>query len=264
MPKYLDPKTVRAVQLTALANGGSIRCFSDGSPSRTVEWDIGGKCLSPVRVELHGRASEGNIKMVNVTAVDNRPAFVEMDVRCRRCENCLKQRAYMWSNRCRVEWRDAPRTWLATLTLAPEQYARLLSVARVSLARQGCDLEALPEPERWLAVEKFGFEDVQLWLKRIRKATAAPLRYLAVTEAHKSGVPHWHVLLHEQSAEKPLRYKSLKGSWSLGFDSYTLVQDARGASYVAKYLAKELRARVRASLRYGGGKPVASAPPQAV
>lgn len=259
MPRTLRPDVVRRVQRLALANGGRLRTFQDGSPSRTVEWDIGGICLSPVRVELVSRGeAERGVKHV-VVSTQNRPNYVSMEVRCRKCEACLRQKGIMWRDRSLSEYHASHRTWLCTLTLAPGTYAHLLSKARFWLKSRGVEYEGIPELDRWLAVEKFGFDDVQLWLKRIRKNSGVPLRYLAITEAHKSGVPHWHVLLHEPT-EQPLRHAKLKGSWENGFANYKLVADARSAGYVTKYLSKEMRARVRASQKYGGGMARAQEP----
>lgn len=263
MPRKLRPDVVRRVQRIALANGGKVRTFSDGTLSRTVEWDVSGRCEAPVKVELSSRASAPHgEKHVNVQPNLNRPNFVEMDVRCRKCPACLRQRGILWGYRARQEWNDAQRTWLATLTLDPERYAHLLSEARVSLSRQGIDFDGLPVDEQFLLVDAQAYAHIKLWLKSLRKNSGAPMRFLAVTEAHMSGVPHWHVLIHETTSKR-IMYKRLKGSWKLGFDSYKLVADARAASYVTKYLSKEMRARVRASLRYGGGKPTAQMPPNA-
>lgn len=249
MPKYLEPKKVRQLQLLALANGGRLRPFADGTHTRTVEWDIAGNCQAPVKVELHGRAAEGRKKMTTVTPTNNRPAFAELDVRCRKCDNCLRLRANVWRYRAMSEYRLSQRTWLATLTLRPEAYVMLLSKARVAAAKAGVQFEGLSDDEQFLAVDRQMFGEVQLWLKRLRKNTGKPIRYLAVTEAHVSGVPHMHLLLHEPGP--PVRYKDLTGTWPLGFDAFKLVENARAAGYVTKYLAKELRARVRASQRYG-------------
>lgn len=179
-----------------------------------------------------------------------KPNFVEMHVPCRKCAACLRLRAYKWRNRALSEWRGSQRTWLCTLTLGPTAVSLLLAKVRVRLGRAGTDLEALPGDEQFLELDREGFRDVQLWLKRLRKNSQAPIRYLCVTEAHKSGLPHWHVLLHETG--KPLTYDGdLKGSWTNGFDSYKLVRDAAAAGYVCKYLSKDISARVRASLSYG-------------
>lgn len=250
MPRYLPAEQVRAIQRRALERGGTIRQTVDGSHSRVVEWDAEGDCLSPVPLSLWGRpvAPPGDY----VVTRKNPPAFVDMHVPCRKCENCLARRAAHWRLRAATEFRSAPRTWFATLTFRPERLFVNLTRTRVRLARARVQLETLSAHERFIETEKECFSDVQRWFKRLRKNSGVSFRYLVVTEQHKSGNPHYHVLLHETDVQTPLRYDSdLKGSWGEGFDSYRLVADNKGAAYVVKYLSKSLSARVRASKSYG-------------
>lgn len=255
MPRILDVDIVNRVQRRALANGGSVRQFADPSRgsthTRTVEWDVAGNCLAPVTVELHGRPRAPIGEKHMLLHRDGSPRFVEMQVACRKCANCLRRRGYMWSMRARAEFGQSQRTWMATLTLGPSALIVLLSRARLRLGRGGTDYERLSGRDQFLELEKEGFREIQKWIKRLRKNTRKRIRYLCVAEAHVSGVPHWHVLIHEP--EEPLRYDGdLKGSWQWGFDSYKLVRDARAAGYVTKYLSKAIEARVRASSGYGG------------
>jgi len=257
MPRILDVEVVASVQRKALANGGSVRQFaypSKGSHhTRTVEWDVAGNCQSPITVELHGRPRAPIGEKHMLLHRDGSPRFVVMQVACRKCENCLRRRGYMWSMRARAEWGQSNRTWLATLTLSPTALTVLLSRARVRLGRGGTDYDALAGPEQFLELEKEGFREIQKYLKRLRKNSGKAIRYLCITESHKSGVPHWHLLIHEP--DQPLSYdKDLKGSWTNGFDSYKLCRDAQAAGYVTKYLSKAIEARVRASSGYGGAQ----------
>ena len=151
-------------------------------------------------------------RRVRVTRA-NPPAFVDMHVACRKCENCLNRRAAHWRLRASAETRAAPRTWFVTLTYRPDLLFRNLTRTRVRLAKARVEWETLSEHERFIEQEKECFSDVQRWFKRLRKNHGAPFRYLAVTERHKSGAPHFHVLLHEQDLNRPLRYNdALKGS----------------------------------------------------
>lgn len=260
-PRFLEKKTIRRVQATALANGGKVRVFSDAPNgryhTRTVEWDVAGNCQRPVKVELKARKLLYRERTIVVTQdTSTQPDFIDMDVRCRKCSNCLRARANMWRLRALGEYRQSVRTWLCTLTFEPAARTDMLYRAVVELAKTGVQFDALPAAEQWLEVEKQCYREVQLWLKRIRKQSGVRFRLLAITEAHKSGDPHYHVLIHE--GLKPLRYDgNLKGSWRKGFATYKLVSDAAGAAYVTKYLSKSIAARVRASGDYGG----ASAPP---
>lgn len=256
MPRYLPSSRVLHMQRRALAAGGTARQTADASHSRLVEWDIAGNCTAPVLVEITGRPEGNGPRLITRS---NPSRFMDIHVACRKCDNCLRRRAAMWRYRAVAEWRMAPRTWLATYTLRPESYVHLLSRARVRMAKAGTDYESMTVHDRFLEVEKEGFHELQLWLKRLRKS-GVMLRYLAITESHKSGVPHWHMLIHERDPDKPVRHKDLAGSWPLGFDDYRLVANARAAGYVAKYLNKSVSARVRASQRYGQAEDL-SLPP---
>lgn len=250
MPRYLPTEQVRALQRRALEKCGTIRQTADGTHSRVVEWDAAGDCLSPVFVGLHGRPVEPPGSFVVSKA--NPPAFLDMWVPCRKCEHCLARRAAHWRLRARSEFDAAQRTWFATLTYHPVVLFRNLTRTRVRLAKARVHYEELPPHEQFIEAERECFSDVQRWLKRLRKNSGATIRYLAVTERHKSGDPHFHVLLHEQCPERPLRYDAdLKGSWGEGFDSFRLLGDKKEAAYLAKYLSKDLSARVRASKGYG-------------
>lgn len=103
--------------------------------------------------------------------------------------------------------------------------------------------------------------EVQLYIKRLRKK--ARFRYLVVVEAHESGLPHVHFLLHE-THDAPVRHAALKAQWPHGFIDAKLVEpsDTRAAAYVSKYLSKSVLARVRASERYGEGFPVSHRDPR--
>lgn len=98
-------------------------------------------------------------------------------------------------------------------------------------------------------------EELQRFLKRIRKNSKAELRYICVQELHKSGNPHYHLLIHE--VEGTLTKAVLQAAWRYGFSQAKLA-DPRTAIYVCKYLTKGEGARVRASLSYGRRRTVCS------
>lgn len=165
---------------------------------------------------------------------------VEMTVRCRRCEKCRQYHARHWTGRAHRELQRAVRTWMVTFTLRPEAHYR-------AMLEGGDDtLDA-----RHSVIGKW----LQDYLKRVRKQSNVPFRYLLVLEAHKSGLPHYHMLLHETVLGKAVTKRCIEGQWPHGFVKAKLVNmDAspwRVAWYVAKYLSKDTRARVRASVAYG-------------
>lgn len=194
-----------------------------------------------------------------------------MQVRCRKCENCAKARAAHWRFRAVSEWRAAPRSWLVTLTFRPEEHLRCLSKARRSVDAQGVDFETLSPDEQFDLLTRETSRLVTLYFKRLRKGEVgdrtrpqlvselpetwehppAAFRYMMVAEAHKSGLPHYHVVLHELSLERQIRHATIKHHWSIGFSDAKLIKDERAATYAAKYLSKAGLVRVRASIGYG-------------
>lgn len=176
---------------------------------------------------------------------------VEMWVRCRQCTKCRKVRQRMWYARAISETLAAKRTWFGTITLNPDANHQSLARARFECTRRGHIWEEMTPLEQFTQLHKQNGVHLQLWLKRVRKQSGAPLRFLLVCEAHKSGLPHYHCLLHEQDDAAPVRHKVLSEQWKLGFTNFKLIEDAKQAGYVCKYLSKSALARVRASTRYG-------------
>jgi hypothetical protein len=126
-----------------------------------------------------------------------------------------------------------------------------LSLARATAARKGYDFEDQTNEKQFIARNAEISKEITRYIKRVRKNSAASLRYLVVTEAHKSGDPHYHALIHEVHPDEPVRKAILKDCWKLGFSHHKLVKDPIHASYVCKYLSKTMSARVRASQHYG-------------
>lgn len=247
---YLDQ--LRALQARALALGARHRVWRDGRTSlNSLEWDASGSCQKPVTLELYSRPSPVNGRNITVQPGSEVPARVIMQVRCRVCPACLRARAATWRMRAQAEFRASGegRTWFGTLTLNPEAQYRALCVARERLYKQGIDLEALGAQEQFIERHRVISRDLTLFLKRLRANTGERFRYLLVAEAHKSGLPHYHLLLHETTG--PIRKAILHETWKLGFSSWKLARDAASASYLCKYLSKSALARVRASGRYG-------------
>ncbi len=111
--------------------------------------------------------------------------------------------------------------------------------------------EATSEDEKFRLLATEAGKEITRYLKRLRKA-GARVRYCLVAEAHKSGLPHFHMLLHEVSEDHPVRHRLLVDKWGAGFVNAKLVpSESRVAFYVTKYLTKSARARIRASAEYG-------------
>ena len=236
-----------------------------GAPTRTIRRRRGSVLTTMRSLVVSGDAqSTGPLRAVRLlagnceaplgtTEVGGKHARPMLDtwVRCRRCPACLKQRRNVWSARARHEIGMHPRTWMLTLTCAPQAHLRQLMLAESNARRRGVDPgEWTPDEvfaQRW---GEFG-KEVTKYLKRLR-ATGAHMSYLQVVEAHKSGLPHVHMLIHERSG---VTYRRLTDNWLLGFSHAKLVEGPEAALYVTKYLMKSALARVRASLHYGKSTP---------
>lgn len=225
----------RAASLIA-RNLHSLHTVRRGPYSWTL--DLSGRCYAPAFRQLRGVGDP-------VLARDRGPHgvkqfFIDMHVRCRSCGWCLRQRSRAWESRASTETTRATRTWFITLTLSPANHYLMLAQARAA----GRNDPSREFADRCWAIGK----EITRYLKRIRKESGAKLRYVLVAEPHKSGLPHFHMLVHEQGGK--VAWKTLTTQWKLGHSKAKLC-DAGSARYVAKYLSKDARARVRASVHYG-------------
>lgn len=246
MSKALLIETVQRLAVKALEGGAERRSFLD------IHWNVAGNCQSPREREMFARPSpERGERYIVVAPGKPTPIRVRMTVRCRKCDKCLALRASQWRNRALIEWRRAARTWFGTLTLAPGEHDRVLHVARRYARMRGYDFDAESFGEQFALRHRVISRYLTLYLKRLRKQSGAKFKYILVAEHHKSGLPHYHCLIHEVTEEDILPKRLLEGEWPHGFTSWRLVTDARQSAYVCKYLSKTSAARVRASLGYG-------------
>lgn len=229
------------------------RCLTSGGRRLSAtgfHWPMAGDCENPFTSVYRSTPSDPQ-KFYDFVPGAPHTLYLEIETRCRECFKCLRHRRLRWYFRARDEIARSPRTWFATLTANPDYQHLWLSQARSHLARQGVDYDALDERDRWGELLRYANKEITLYVKRLRKAELV-FRYLCVTEQHKSGNPHWHMLIHETDFTRPVRWASLAGKWRAGFGQYKLVEhDRKGAGYVAKYLGKSLASRVRASEGYG-------------
>lgn len=272
MAKAQHIGSVRALARHAVQAGATVH------PDRsTVHWKVSGKCSNPKlvtiagnppgdtwikedawgdptfarsRIRTHIPGSEAVNPFTGAAKRRPTPMWLDIEVKCRKCPQCLRARAWEWTQRARLEYVQAQRTWFGTLTLSAHEHNQAVNRARQLLARQGVDLDLLPPEEQFGRHVAAVTREVTLWLKRIRKESGAKLRYILVAEAHKSGYPHFHCLVHEQAGSS-VTHRQLSTQWKLGFTNFKLVADPRAASYVCKYLSKSAQSRVRASVRYG-------------
>lgn len=273
----------------AMQSGAIVKSVS------TLEWDVAGNgktaCSQPVfREYIGGDAIAYDIRHDRSAGSKNKRSL-EIWARCRRCHGCLEQRKLFWRHRARVEIANASRTWFGTLTCTPEWQVTAQYRAAIRLGRQGIEFHKLPRDEQFAERVKEISPQITLWLKRIRKQAAVdlrqqyrtrdncpetsgkrcnchplknytvPLKYLLVIEEHlgggaQHGLPHFHLLIHEQDEDAPIRKRVLEAKWPMGITHFRLIPspDEGGnkfANYVTKYLTKSILCRARASLKYG-------------
>lgn len=137
---------------------------------------------------------------------------------------------------------------MVSLTLTPHWHS--LNEMKMTMRYGEEAVRQMSAAEHFKRIADQGGELLTLWLKRVRKNSGAKLRYMLVTESHKSGLPHWHCLLHEAEGGSPITNRVIVEAWNYGFSHAKLVK-SDAASYVTKYLAKQSLARVRASAWYG-------------
>lgn len=227
--------------------------------------DLGVRCDAPVTIERFARPEAANWpgiyvptaklctfynRTIAVEPGSNHPIQIEIEVPCRKCVSCLRHRANLWRGRAQAEFSAAVRTWFCTFTLTPDEQFNALLRARAFMAERSTVFEELSEADQFCARVRAINPDITRYVKRVRKQSGSPLRYLFVAERHESGLPHFHALFHERNAAMPLRKSVLKGQWLLGHSQFKLAEPA-AAWYVCKYLSKELATRVRGSLNYG-------------
>lgn len=177
-------------------------------------------------------------------------------VPCNDCELCRWSKRKMWQNRMRSEILRSNRTWFLTLTASPEAHAFAEVKAKALLRKRGITFATDKQNAR--ARSRVYARDIQLFQKRLRKAHGTGgLRFLGVMELHKSGLPHYHMLIHETGL--PVSKRQIERAWHLGFSKPKLVDMApehieKACEYVAKYISKDglnHGARIICSLKYG-------------
>lgn len=226
--------------------------------------DYSGRCERPIVIDRIGVGHDLLSRPIH--GAEAAPVGFEREkahtlsnlVRCRRCEACLKERRWMWTERAAKEWREATRTWLVTLTLRPGEHYKLATTTRKRLEAQGEDFDKI-DPRRRLEESMVEYRDImRRYVNRLRKGLVEkgwPLvkfRYLWVPEPHKSGQIHFHMLLHETRDDMRIPKKRIEEMWGLGFVAAKEIKSEQGARYATKYLGKHhFEGRLAVSKFYG-------------
>lgn len=301
------------------------------------EWDVSGVCTDPIQIEASGfsrdyrsrRRLEVNDKLTMDRFMEafwfrfdrnketpyptlpvRRSRTVKLNISilapCRRCDSCKEARRKLWAARAIAEALVAKRTWKATFTLRPSVHQHWIAEGIASsIFKYEDDDGNSRRAAKWQRsdfehVNARAFKELTLWLKRIRKASGAQLRFMLVTEEHSqklSGLPHWHMLIHETTfagvtweelthghyqcrcfpgchdvvkkvrlmendfgpfsqmyyeCSTPHTERHRSGlQWRHGHSKFELMEMDGNPAYLTKYLAKDARAKIRASKNYG-------------
>jgi len=253
---------VKTATVFAMLAGNGI--IPDPSDTTYAMADYSGRCEQPIVIDRIGVGHALLDKPVHTDA-DTPEAFVyergrtlSMQVRCRKCGACMRERRRMWTERAAREWRQSTRTWFITLTLRPEEHYLLQTRVRVRLQEAGVDFDRMEPRDRLAEVLKDYRHRMSQYVNRLRVGLrlkgwkTVSFRYLWVPEPHKSGAIHFHMLLHEVSEDQQVVAARIKAAWPFGFTTCKLVESENAARYVTKYLGKHhFEGRLNASLHYG-------------
>lgn len=146
---------------------------------------------------------------------------------CRCCWQCIGARQYVWAGKCIAESKTAPQTLMVTLTYGKSN--------------------KFSETENDLHAGLLHYEDVQLYLKRLRKHCGGDVRFFAAGEYGKEkGRAHWHLILYfggklPDNLRFNERYMHMTDSggtlWEHGW-SYWQVAGPDAMFYATKYVLK--------------------------
>jgi len=131
---------------------------------------------------------------------------------CGKCPNCYKRRVSQWSFRLMEEDKKSSSSLFITLTY---------DTNKVPLTKKG-----------FMTLQK---RDVQLFMKRLRKANRNQLKYFLCGEyGGKTKRPHYHVILFNANLE------TIQKVWDNGHVHYGQVSEA-SVGYTLKYMMKPQR-----------------------
>lgn len=176
------------------------------------------------------------------------PVQLNLLAPCRKCARCLQFRQMKWRQRAINELmrchQSGRRSWWITLTFSPEHLAGIMMEARIQ-SGGFADLQA---------IDRAAYKHVQGYLDRVRKASKAQFRYLAIYErGEEHGRSHYHLLLHEKGGN-PVLKRTIETRWRSHVHARLVHVNGRSsglATYITKYATKAVEVRPRASLGYG-------------
>ena len=174
-----------------------------------------------------------------------------MLIPCGQCIGCRIRQREDWATRIELEARDYPKeeVWFITLTYDDEHVPGM--IVKTGEIMRKVQYTWKPGEKRPSSVQILLYEDIQKFLKRLRKAYRGKLRYFVAGEyGEQTARPHYHMILY---GWKPTDLKNLYKIHHNGyFTSETMckiwnlgnVQIAQAVPetyrYVAGYVTKKM------------------------
>lgn len=191
-----------------------------------------------------------------------------MLIPCGQCIGCKIQKKQDWATRIEMEAKTWPKetVWFVTLTYDNEHIPGV-NHETGEVVREAMYLRRKNSHD--LAVNMtLWYEDIQNFLKRLRKAYKGQLRYFVAGEyGEKTGRPHYHMILFGYKPEKLETYSKVKPDeymvdsritrcWGMGI--HNLINPTQGGySYVAGYVTKKYDDETKEHIKNGLRPPFA-------
>lgn len=120
-----------------------------------------------------------------------------MLIPCGQCIGCRIRQREDWTTRIELEARDYPKeqVWFITLTYDDDHVPGM--IVKTGEIMRKVQYTWKPEEKRPESVQILLYEDIQKFLKRLRKAYKGKLRYFVAGEyGEQTGRPHYHMILY--------------------------------------------------------------------
>lgn len=120
-----------------------------------------------------------------------------MLIPCGQCIGCRIRQREDWTTRIELEARDYPKeeVWFITLTYNDDQVPGM--ILRTGEIMRKVQYTWKPGESRPESVQTLLYEDIQKFLKRLRKAYKGKLRYFVAGEyGEQTARPHYHMILY--------------------------------------------------------------------
>jgi hypothetical protein len=191
-----------------------------------------------------------------------------MLIPCGKCIGCRIQKKQDWATRIEMEAKTHPpeSVWFVTLTYDDEHIPGV-NHETGEVIRGAMYIKRKKEAS--LAVNQtLWYEDIQNFLKRLRKAYSRPLRYFVAGEyGEHTGRPHYHMILFGYEPEKLEPYRKVRSDgymvdsritkcWGMGL--HNLINPTQGGySYVSGYVVKKFDDETKEHIKNGLRPPFA-------